>query len=1161
VRSFAIATVACAALGATACGGDDDVVSTIPDNDAGKTSSSSSSSGGSSSSSGGSSSSSGAPDGGSAVPVADFAITALDLGSGDCGGAAVTKTLAVQNKGGGSLTVNLATTGGPFTVSPATLTVAPGATQSITISAAVPTASTAGTSISGLLTVTTNDPKNKTASVPLSVTPQGATLVFDTGSATGADFGTQKLGAPAANKTLTLKNEGNKAATFEFSNPADTQFSLTTSPASPANLAAGATVTVTASFTPSKLTESTSVSNLTVTGAVCGTSVTKIDFSGQGVVGNVSGFPSSDLDFGLSPCGGSALAAKSFTLKNTGPADVKLTSIGFAATKGYSVDQSNGAVIPAGGELVVNVTPPAIPFPSAVPGDYSDTLTIETDVPGDSAHQIPVTVAAKGAILAFDTSATANFGTFGPVPTNTTASHDFALINQGNAAASVTASAGTGDFGVTPTTFNVAPSASQALKATFTPTKPGPQTGNLGVSATGLCQALPPSLKLSGDGQSGGIALSSSSVAFETACNTTADPKTFTITNTGNQPMTWTATQQNGAASEFTLSSTGSTVAAGDFVTITVTPKAIPQYPASIDPASYADTVTITTDISGDVEHKVSLSEKPIGAVLSFEPSTIQFGGVPINTTSDPQSFVVKNSGNPGSDASLTLASDNAAFVVQTTTGTSLAGGSLESALTFAPGNSATAQTGKVSVTTTSPICAPLPSALAADGTGTAGQVVFNPSTVNFGNVNCGGTAAPKTVTFSNPGNQDYKITNLALEKGTYFTVSMSPVDGIVPKNNGGTVVVTLTPSAIPQTVPSVPATATYSDQLTITTNAANDTPHSIAVNMGARGVILKPIASKSWTFGTVNYGSTGYYQVGLRNDGNVPVTVSLSNVTLPVFSMNPTTIPASGGAVLSGMFTPDSSSQTYADTGSLTVPDDTVFCQPQPNYDLTLTGQGGSGATLTISGNLSFPSVECNAPANQPLTVTIKNSGNTALPYTAGFDVGTWYTITSGASGSVPANGTATVTVQPKQITTSQGAYSGTSTYADRLELVINSVAYNVPISQNAKGSDIYGGWDTQVYWYYGYTWGGYICAQNNGNYSATMSSTINDPSFMSTVTLNLPTNSGGQCARHNWTYPQATSGCYQHIADFNAVVSTTGVVCHTDFPPSYTLSAYACD
>jgi hypothetical protein len=1160
VRSFAIATVACAALGATACGGDDDLVSSIPAPDAGTTSSSGSS--GFTSSSGGSSSS-GSPDSGPTAPgpIADFATTALDFGSGDCGGAAVTKTLTVTNKGGGTLAVNLSTSGGAFTVSPAVLSLTAGATQTITISAAVPGSSAAGTTISGLLTVTTNDPKVKLASVPLSVTPQGATLVFDTGSATSADFGTQKLGVAAANKTLTLKNEGNMPATFDFSNPADAQFSLTTSPASPASLATSATVTVTASFTPSKLTASTSVSNLTVTGAVCGASVTKISFSGQGVVGNVSGFPSSALDFGLSPCGGAALAAKSFTLKNTGSADAKLTSVSFAGSKGYTVDASNGAVIPASGELVVNVTPPAIPFPSAVPGDYGDTLTIETDVPGDTTHQIPVTIGAKGAILTFDTSATASFGTFGPVPTNTTASHDFALVNAGNAAASVTASAGTGDFGVTPATFNVAAGASQALKATFTPTTPGPQTGNLGISATGLCQSLPPSLKLSGDGQSGGIALSSSSVAFETACNTTADPKTFTITNTGNQPMTWTATQQNGASSEFTLSSLGSTVAAGDFVTITVTPKAIAQYPSSIDPASYADTVTITTDISGDVEHKVSLSEKPIGAVLSFEPNTIQFGGVPINTTSDAQSFVVKNSGNPGSDASLTLTSDSGAFVVQTTSGTALPGSSLESALTFAPGNSATAQSGHVSVTTTSPLCAPLPTALAADGTGTAGQVVFNPSTVNFGNVNCGGTAAPKTVTFSNPGNQDYTITNVALQKGTYFTVSMSPADGIVPKNNGGTVVVTLTPSAIPQTVPSVPATATYSDQLTVTTNAANDTPHSIAVNMGARGVILKPIASKSWTFGTVNYGSTGYYQVGMRNDGNVPVTVSLSNVTLPVFSMNPTSIPANGGAVLSGMFTPDSSSQTYADTGTLTVPDDTVFCQPPPDYDLTLTGQGGSGATLTISGNLSFPSVECNAPANQALTVTIKNSGNTALPYTAGFDVGTWYTISSGASGSVPANGTATVTVQPKQITTSQGAYSGTSPYADRLELVVNSVAYNVPISQNAKGSDIYGGWDTEVYWYYGSTGGGAICAYNSGNYTATMSSTINDPSFMSTATLNLPTNSNWQCARHNWTYNQSTSSCYQHIADFNAVMSTAGVVCHTDFPPSYTLAAYACN
>ena len=77
------------------------------------------------------------------------------------------------------------------------------------------------------------------------------------------------------------------------------------------------------------------------------------------------------------------------------------------------------AILDVDGTLVVTVTPPAIPSPSAVPGDYGDTLTIVTDVAGDNPHQIPVTVAAQGAILSFDTSATANFGSFGTIPNGT----------------------------------------------------------------------------------------------------------------------------------------------------------------------------------------------------------------------------------------------------------------------------------------------------------------------------------------------------------------------------------------------------------------------------------------------------------------------------------------------------------------------------------------------------------------------------------------------------------------------------------------------------------------------------------------------------------------------------------------------------------------------
>lgn len=1103
-----------------------------------------------------------APPGG---PVAVFGAMSFDLGAGDCGGAAATKSVTFQNTGTKDLTVNLTASGAPFTVTPTSLIVTPGATGTVTVTAAVPASASAGVAITGTVTVVTNDPAKASGSVPVTVTPRGATLAFDTGSASSADFGTQKIDVAAANKTLTVVNKGNQAASFAFGNPADTQFGLTTTPASPANLAAGATATVTASFTPNKLTPSTSVSNITATGAICGASLTKIDFSGQGTIGNVTGFPTTALDFGPSPCGGAARAAQSFTLTSSGAVPVTLTSISFGGNKGYQVNRTNGAVVPANGSLVVTVTPPAIPSPSAVPGDYGDTLTILTDIAGDGAHQIPVSVTAQGAILSFDTSATAGFGSFGTIPKGTTASHPFVVTNTGNAAAAVTASAGA-PFGVTLASFNLGANGQQALSATFTPAVAGPQTGSLGINASGLCQPLPSNLPLSGTGQDGGVSLSTNALSFSAECNTTATPQTFMLNNIGAVPVTWTGVRGKGNQSDFNVSSAGGTLAVGASITITVSPKKLPNHPPSVDPATFADTFTITTDIAGDTPKVVSLGLTPIGAVLAFQPNTLPFGQVPVNTMSAALPFTVVNTGNPGSAATITLASSSAPFALTTTNGVSAPGSSFGSSVTFSP-LVAGSQTSNVTIATTSRLCAALPAAVAT-GTGTAGMVVATPTSVDFGNVNCGATAGPKTVTFSNPGNQDYTITNVSLAKGTYFTASMSPASGLVPANDGGTVVVTLTPNAIPQTVPSVPDPATYSDTLTVTTNAANDTPHVIPVTMGAQGVILTPIASKNWAFGTVNFGATGFYAVGIRNDGNVSVPVSLTGTTTSVFGLNPnpTTIAGSTSTTLTGTFTPTSSTASYADTAQLTVPTGTVLCQALPSYDLTLTGQGGDGPVIYITGSLSFLGVDCNAPANAPLSVTIHNTTSTPKPYTTGFSNGFWYQVTAGGSGTVPANGTATVTVTPNQITTAAGAFSGSATYADQLIVNIDGTSLNTPITQTARGADIIGSYETSAT-YTSFTKdpysGGLVCARNAGNYSINFNASVTDGQWSTSPSpLALPTGGVEQCQRQRFTpspIPQ-TFGC-STVGTFTSNVTSTAPVCHRDIPVSFSIDGIYCN
>src|SRR5205085_12663995 len=104
-------------------------------------------------------------------------------------------------------------------------------------------------------------------------------------------------------------------------------------------------------------------------------------------------------------------------------------------------------------------------------------------------------------------------------------------------------------------------------------------------------------------------------------------------------------------------------------------------------------------------------------------------------------------------------------------------------------------------------------------------------------NVNCGTTAAPKTVTFRNNGNQDYTI-SAALAKGgsSPFTLSLSDDAGVVTKD-GGSVVITLTPAGIPATSAVTPNL--YGDTLTVTTDVPTDPAHNIALTQTARGSIF----------------------------------------------------------------------------------------------------------------------------------------------------------------------------------------------------------------------------------------------------------------------------------------------------------------------------------
>jgi hypothetical protein len=785
--------------------------------------------------------------------------------------------------------------------------------------------------------------------VQLSVTPHGANLAFATGSPTKADFGIAAVGVADTPITLTVKNTGNAPATgVTFTAPSG-PFTLTPGTAT---IAAGASATLTANFTPTTLSPVDLSAAIGTTGVViCGeTSLQTIELSGQGGTGAVDGWPTSTVDFGGGSCGGAAPSPQSFTLTNSSPIAAHITGITFGGTtSGYATDATTSTTIPGSGQTVVHLMAPPVPFPSSIPTDFPATVTFTTDVSGDQPHTLQLDEHAVGAVLRFDTSPTQNFGAFGDVSVNHTGSDDFNVFNDGNAASNVTLTTAA-PFHTATATFSIAGSGEQADTATFAPTTFGPAVGTLAISGDNLCAVAPVPLSLGGTGQGGGISISTASLAFAANCGSTDVPQTFTITNNGNQPMTWSSS--TGTALYTVTPSSAGPIAPGGSTSVTVTPSQIPLRPATVDPSHFADAITITTDIPNDTAHTVALTETPLGDVLNFSPLAIDFGHEPVNTSTGGHGVTVTNNGN-GPSANLMLTSSNPAVFPIAQPTLTVPGNTQEPAvgvLFIAPGTASTSPiTGTITITTSDALCADIPPAVPVQGVATQSGPAVSPAALDFGLVNCGSTAGSQSVTVTNTGNQDFTITGLSLSNPTFYNVSMSPAGGLVQANNANQVMVTVTPNGIPGTEPhaTVPDHAFFDGTLTITTNANVPQPSfDVPLTMGAQGAIVaNGLSTTTLNFPSVRFPGSSSYILSLRNTGNAPVIVGLGGTSSGVFSLPGTRETVTPGILpLPIQFTPTAPGTAWSDQGSIIVTPvpGGVFCFPVPGSwsgEVTMNG------------------------------------------------------------------------------------------------------------------------------------------------------------------------------------------------------------------------------
>ncbi len=651
-------------------------------------------------------------------------------------------------------------------------------------------------------------------------------------------------------------------------------------------------------------------------------------------------FSAVSVDFGRVSCGTGAPANRTLTITNTGgkPLDWSAT---LPATPTFSITGASAGTIPGGSFATITIASSGVPaFATAGTTDDVD-LTVTIAIPGLPAVSRDFALLQTAAGAAF--TVTPGTVDFGQVQVGTQAtSIPVDVRNTGNVPMTIGFTAPTNaQFSLLSDAGTILnPDASvTGLTARFVPSSTTLSNASAGIMASSIamCGISPSVIQMTGQGTSGPVTVQPGALDFGLIdCGATATAKQVTLMNSG-APFPWSASLAKGGASPYTISPSSGVAITGTPVVITVTPKAVPAASA-ITPDLYGDTLTIN---AVDGPHAVTLHETAQGALLSQSVTSVAFGGVNVGSTATSL-LTVTNNGNASAAVSFTTV--NGVFVVtpqgQTVGG---AGDTSPTTVSFSP-TSASVFNGSTQVTVPpgTALCAALPPAVPLNGTGTQSLASVKPNTLDFGLVNCGSTAPLRSVVIDNAGQagQDPAFNWTAvLSKGASSPFTLQQSSGSLAPTKSFKL--NVSPVRVPQTSPVTPDF--YSDTLTITTNAPNDTPHVVSLHETARGVILA-LSPSPIAFGSVAGGASSALPFQITNSGNVPAAVSLalSAGTGVYFSVAPTgQTTVNGGTTVSGTATFHPPSGPVGAKSSVVTPTFPEVNCGGPVTGITLNGSG----------------------------------------------------------------------------------------------------------------------------------------------------------------------------------------------------------------------------
>jgi len=659
-------------------------------------------------------------------------------------------------------------------------------------------------------------------SVTLTGTGQVPTTTINVSPAT-LTFSTQFTGTTSSAQTVTISNTGNQgvaisSVTLSGTNAADYALVANNCPSS---LAVGANCSFGVTFSPTAA--GTRTAAVTITDNASG-SPQLVTLTGVGQVTNISlSISPTSLTF-ATQITHTTSSAQTVTISNVGNQPVTISSI--ALTGANAGDYAfTGNTCPASlavsGSCLLSLT-----FTPTAAGTRSAAVTI-TDNANGSPQSVALTGTGQAPTTTISLAPTAL--TFSLQFTGTTsAAQTVTVTNTGNQPVTFTsvALAGTNasDFALASNTCTstLAVSANCSFSVTFSPTAAGARTAS--VNLTDNASGSPQSVPLSGTGQvqTTTISLAPTALTFSSQfTGTTSAAQTVTVTNTGNQPVTFTSVALSGAnAGDFALASNTCTatlaVSANCSFSVTFSPTAAGARAASVNLTDNASGSPQSVPLSGTGQAQTT--------TITLNPASLTFSTQITSTTSAAQTVTVSNTGNqPVTFTSVALAGTNAgdfALASNSCTATLAVSANCSFSVTFTP-TAAGARTASVNLTDNA---SGSPQSVPLSGTGQVQTttITVNPTSVTFNAQNVGSTSASQSVTIANTGNQTVTFSSFALagaNPGDY-TINSNSCGTSLAVGNNCSFSITFTPTT------AGPRTAS----VTITDNAASS-PQSVTLS------------------------------------------------------------------------------------------------------------------------------------------------------------------------------------------------------------------------------------------------------------------------------------------------------------------------------------------